>query len=70
MIRETIFLTSTINRGEKAVEGVSKVLIYPLAPQGGNYKYLYIKKSPLGDLGVNIKKRAFETPLFISILVL
>jgi hypothetical protein len=49
-------------------KGVSKVLIYPLAPQGGNYKYLYIKKSLLGDLGVKTKKRAFETPSLMSFL--
>jgi histidinol-phosphatase (PHP family) len=37
-------------------------LVYPLAPQGGNCKYLQIIKSPLGDLGVRAKKRAYETP--------
>ena len=50
--------------------GVSKVLIYPLAPQGGNYKYLYIKEFPLGDLGVKTKKRAFEKSLLMSFLII
>ena len=46
----------------KRKETVSKVLLYPLAPQGGNYKYLYIRKSPLGDLGVKAQKGSSETP--------
>ena len=32
--------------------------------RGGNCKCLYIKKSPLGDLGVEQKKKAFKTPSF------
>ena len=51
-------------------EGVSKVLIYPLAPQGGNYKYLNINSSAKRNLGVKTKKRAFETPLLMSFLII
>ena len=43
--------------------GVSKALYLPPSPKGGN-KVLNIRKSPLGDLGVNLTERAFKTPLF------
>jgi hypothetical protein len=44
MLIPVLQLGNFTNNGEEAV---SKVLFYPLAPQGGNYKYLYIRKSPL-----------------------
>jgi hypothetical protein len=33
-------------------EGLEKNYFYPLSPQWGVCKYLQIRKSPLGDLGV------------------
>jgi hypothetical protein len=40
---------------------VSKVIFNPQTPQGGLYKSLILKKSPLGDLGVDFKRQTFET---------
>jgi len=42
-------------------EGVSKALFLLPDPQRGYRKVLNISKSPLGDLGVNLTGRAFET---------
>jgi hypothetical protein len=42
-------------------EGISEIDFYPPTPQGGLSKSLYSNKSPLGDLGVDISKKTFET---------
>jgi hypothetical protein len=42
-------------------EGVSKAIFYPQTPQGGLYKSLYFNSSAKRNLGVDIKKEAFET---------
>ena len=49
-------------------EGASKALFLPPAPQGGYRKVLNISKSPLGDLGVNLTGRAFETASYWLII--
>jgi len=36
-------------------------------PQGGLFMSLDFNKSPLGDLGVALKKQDFQTALFFSI---
>lgn len=41
--------------------GVEKVVLYPQTPQGGLNKLLNFSKSPLGDLGVQTRKRTFST---------
>ena len=45
-------------------------MIYPLPAQGGNSKYLYIRKSPLGDLGVKIKNGPFQTSSTDQVFIL
>jgi hypothetical protein len=39
----------------------------PQPPPKGLSKYLFINKSPLGDLGVADQKRAFETFSFVNL---
>jgi len=41
---------------------VEKVRFYPQTPQGGLYNLLDLNKSPLGDLGVNMRRLVFSTP--------
>jgi hypothetical protein len=43
------------------------LVLPPQPPQGGASKYQQIRKSPLGDLGVDHKKGAFETAPISSI---
>jgi hypothetical protein len=45
----------------KGHEVVSNVNFNPQTPQGGLYKLLSFSKSPLGDLGVDLRKQTFET---------
>jgi len=44
--------------------GVEKVRFYPQTPQGGLYNLLDFNKSPLGDLGVNMRRLALSTVPF------
>jgi len=42
-------------------ETVSKVDFNPQTPQGGLYRSLFFNKSPLGDLGVDLRIQTFDT---------
>jgi len=41
-----------------------KIKTYPQTPQGGLLNSLHFGKSPLGDLGVDIKRRAYSIALW------
>jgi hypothetical protein len=42
-------------------EAFSNAVFYPLPSERGFFKPLIVRKSPFGDLGMNKKRRTFET---------
>jgi hypothetical protein len=58
MICDTLLQVSLI-----FFKAVLKALFNPQTPQGGLYMYLVIRKSPLGDLGVVLKRGLLIQPL-------
>jgi hypothetical protein len=42
-----------------------KLMFDPLPPKGGEENAWKLSKSPLGDLGVDLTMRAFETASFV-----